>query len=326
MSVLTNDQIDNFINYGFVTLHNCFTREQAAPLIEQAWKRLGYDPCDQSTWTKGRIHMPTTKVFPVEEFAPTAYAAACELCGGAERMQQPFVFGDGFIVNLNDGADKPWNPPSQDQGGWHKDGDFFRHFLDSPEQGLLTLVVWSDIDHQGGATFGACDSVSVVARYFADHPEGVLPNDTPFMQMIKRCTDIREFTGKCGDVVLMHPYMLHAGSQNMLRVPRFLTNPPDSLDRADELQPRKSGGFLAGRVGDSARAGCRASRILWRLRRVKKWCRSEFVYSSGCASKRRSGWQQLPEQFEAESFDSRSMQLRTQIDRVTGGVRCFENW
>jgi hypothetical protein len=43
---------------------------------------------------------------------------------------------------------------------WHKDGDFFRHFLDSPEQGLLTIVLWSDIEERGGGTFIAPDSVA----------------------------------------------------------------------------------------------------------------------------------------------------------------------
>ena len=56
--------------------------------------------------------------------------------------------------------------------GWHKDGDFFRHFLDSPEQGLLTFVLWSDIEPRGGGTFVAADSVPVVARTLAAAPGG----------------------------------------------------------------------------------------------------------------------------------------------------------
>ena len=32
-----------------------------------------------------------------------------------------------------------------------------------------------------------------------------------------------------GDVVLLHPYVLHAVSQNVLGVPRFITNPPIAL-------------------------------------------------------------------------------------------------
>jgi hypothetical protein len=48
-----------------------------------------------------------------------------------------------------------------------------------------------------------------------------------------------ETTGRLGDVVLMHPYMLHAVSQNHRGTARFITNPPIALkepmdfDRAD---------------------------------------------------------------------------------------------
>jgi hypothetical protein len=38
-----------------------------------------------------------------------------------------------------------------------------------------------------------------------------------------------ETTGRLGDVVLMHPYMLHAVSQNHRGTARFITNPPIAL-------------------------------------------------------------------------------------------------
>jgi hypothetical protein len=36
-------------------------------------------------------------------------------------------------------------------------------------------------------------------------------------------------TGEAGDVVLLHPYTLHATSQNVLGVGRIITNPPLAL-------------------------------------------------------------------------------------------------
>ncbi len=36
-------------------------------------------------------------------------------------------------------------------------------------------------------------------------------------------------SGEIGDVVLMHPLMLHTASKNHLRVPRVITNPPVAL-------------------------------------------------------------------------------------------------
>jgi hypothetical protein len=38
-----------------------------------------------------------------------------------------------------------------------------------------------------------------------------------------------EMTGEVGDVILMHPLMLHSASKNLLRRVRVITNPPVSL-------------------------------------------------------------------------------------------------
>ena len=38
-----------------------------------------------------------------------------------------------------------------------------------------------------------------------------------------------EATGEVGDVYLLHPFILHAKAQNVLRLPRIITNPPVTL-------------------------------------------------------------------------------------------------
>jgi hypothetical protein len=182
--------------------------------------------------------MPSHRTIDIRQFAPKAWGAVCDLLGGAQRVA-PYEWNDAFIVNLWEGAQRPWEPASPASPGWHKDGDFFRHFLDSPEQGLLTLVLWSDVRHQGGATFVAADSVGPVARFLAAHPEGVHPQHFPWADLIGECGDIVEATGEVGDVYLLHPFILHAKAQNVLRVPRYITNPlvhllePMRFNRAD---------------------------------------------------------------------------------------------
>lgn len=227
--VLDAAQREQFLDQGFVRVDNCFTPEAAAEYTSEIWTRLGYSPDDQSTWAESSIHMPTHHTFDVKTFAPKAWQAACELVGGEDRVKQPYNWGDGFIVNLYEGADRPWEDASSRAPGWHKDGDFFRHFLDSPEQGLLTLVLWSDVKHQGGATFVATDSVGHVARFLAQHPEGVLPNAFSAAGLINECKSFAEATGEVGTVYLLHPYILHAKAQNVTRTPRYITNPPIQL-------------------------------------------------------------------------------------------------
>jgi len=229
MRVISEEQAEHFLTKGYVVVHDCFTREAADEYLQTVWTRLGYDPADRSTWAEPSVHMPFHREVDIRRFAPKAWSAVCDLLGGEERIALPYNWTDGFIVNLWEGADEPWAPASAQASGWHKDGDFFRHFLDSPEQGLLTLVLWSDVRHQGGATFVAADSVGPVARYLAQHPEGVLPSEFPYADLVGQCTDFVEATGSFGDVFLIHPYVLHAKAQNVLRLPRIITNPPVTL-------------------------------------------------------------------------------------------------
>jgi hypothetical protein len=230
--VLTEEQVEHFLTRGHVVLHDCFSRATAKAWTDEAFVRLGYDPNDPSTWQQTYIHMPSHKRADVKEFAPKVWGAVCDLLGGEDRVAKPYTFSDAFIVNLGKDADRPWEPPSPRAKGWHKDGDFFRHFLDSPEQGLLTIVVWTDIQPRGGGTFIACDSVPVVARFLAEHPEGVLPGrggGFDFQALIAQCRDFVEVVEPAGTVVLIHPYVLHAASQNHLGIPRIITNPPVQL-------------------------------------------------------------------------------------------------
>jgi hypothetical protein len=56
-----------------------------------------------------------------------------------------------------------------------------------------------------------------------------VPGYWSHLKEIHRCSNFVEVTGKIGDVVLMHPLMMHSASKNHLRTPRVITNPPVSL-------------------------------------------------------------------------------------------------
>jgi ectoine hydroxylase-related dioxygenase (phytanoyl-CoA dioxygenase family) len=238
--VLTDEHVQSFLDRGYLVVENCLDPALAQGWIDQAYERLGYDRDDRSTWAKDIIWMDHKNQLPVRDLAPKAWDAILDVVGGEDRLESQVmkiesrhfttidssIWSDAFIVNFHRGSDKPWQPPSADVGGWHKDGSYFRHFLDSREQALLTIVLWSDMLHQGGGTFIAPDSVRVVARYLADHPEGVPPGDFDFASLIRQCTRFEEITGKAGDFVILHPFMLHASSQNVIGVPRFMSNPP----------------------------------------------------------------------------------------------------
>lgn len=228
MSVLTSRDVDHFLEFGYVHLRGAFPREAAEEWAAACYRRLRIDPNDRTTWKDTRIHMGGDQYVDVAEFSPVAYAAMGELLG-ADRMNEPVRWSDHFIVNLGEGADREWEPAGPTAPGWHKDGDFFRHFLDSPEQGLLVFVNWTDVVHHGGPTYVATDSVKVVAEFLAARPDGVMPNEFDFRSLVGQCHRFVEAIGEAGDVFLLHPFTLHAVSQNILRVPRIITNPPVSL-------------------------------------------------------------------------------------------------
>jgi ectoine hydroxylase-related dioxygenase (phytanoyl-CoA dioxygenase family) len=237
--VLSDQQVQSFMNDGYLIVKNCIDPALAEPWIERGFERLGYDRRDPATWTKDITWMHHENERPIREFAPKAWEAILDVVGGEERLEtqvwaapeglypvNSFNWSDAFIINFHRGADKPWEPPSPQASGWHKDGGYFRHFLDSPEQGLLTIVMWSAMRHQGGGTFIAPDSVRLIARVLADHPEGIPVKAWDFEALIKQCERFEELTGEAGDFVILHPFMLHASSQNVIGVPRIMTNPP----------------------------------------------------------------------------------------------------
>ncbi len=229
METLTDAQAEHFLDNGYVKIPRCFDRQVADEWRALAFERLGYDEEDPKTWAEARVHLPGMNSVDVRDFAPDAYGAICDVMGGEERIAGPLHWGDGFIINFNVRGEEPWQPPSVEAPGWHKDGDWFKHFLDGPEQGLLTIIIWSDIEPHGGGTFVAPDSIAPIARLLRQHPEGYYPKEIQFGRSITECQQFEEVTGEVGDVFLLHPYMLHAASGNPSGRPRFITNPPVSL-------------------------------------------------------------------------------------------------
>ncbi|EKM51627.1 uncharacterized protein PHACADRAFT_177048 [Phanerochaete carnosa HHB-10118-sp] len=244
---ISEEQAAFFLENGYVVIKQAFTKQKAADWSKDVWVRLGMDPNDKSTWTKERIHMPWHKREKVSTFAPKAWEAMQDLLGEGRVDEDNSTWGDSFIVNLGSlelaAATEDIHP--RDLDNWHVDGDFFVHYLDSPEQALLVIPLFSDIKPRGGGTYIAPEGIDMVANYLAAHPGGVIPvtgrlvpatttyenpADDPegwvHRNAAPECSKFVEMTGEIGDVVLMHPLMLHSASKNYLREARIIINPP----------------------------------------------------------------------------------------------------
>jgi hypothetical protein len=253
--VLTVGQIEHFMTNGWVSIPDCFSKRQAEIWTKDLWIRLGYDKNDPSTWVLEKINMPALDSTDVRQFAPKAWGAICELCGGENRIADiSRQWGDNFIVNFGKEKLKGRRVDPRELDNWHVDGDNFIHYLDSPNQGLLVIPCITDVLENGGATYICPDGIGVVAKYLHDNPEGVTPYMARrgeesqlhefqwFCEQVRdseKCNLFQQMTGNCGDVVLLHPLMVHSASRNSLHVPRIITNPfvgmkePFNFNRAD---------------------------------------------------------------------------------------------
>ena len=174
---LTPEDVDHFMSHGWIKIKNCFTRKQANYALRDVWSRLGISPTDRTTWTFERVNMPGHRDWPVKDFAPDAWAAICDVMGGEERIHDwSDHWDDSWIVNLGtpEGFGKDIRPE-----GWHVDGDNFVHFLDSPEQGLLVIPLFTDVYPSGGATVICPDAIPMLALHLYDNPQGVDPDFVP---------------------------------------------------------------------------------------------------------------------------------------------------
>ena len=161
----------------------------------------------------------------------------------------------GWPVNFAVGADRPWDVPT---GGWHWDGQHFRHSVTAHQQGLLLLPHFSSVAPRGGGTLVAEGSHHIVARLLAQYPDGVehqealarCRKEQPWLAELTGVTStpeiaqdrvgyfmeratidenatalrVSETVAEPGDVLLCHPFLYHAASQNHSGVPRFMCN------------------------------------------------------------------------------------------------------
>ena len=235
---LSIEQKEQFLQEGFLKISSGLSAELMQSWTTAALERLGYGTSQQ--YVEPIIWMNHHNQAPIQQIAPAAWEAICEIVGGEKRIEtkilgiesqhftqiNSLVWSDAFIVNFSLGADKPWRAPQAEGFNWHKDGSYFRHFCDSREQALLLVLFWSDVETQGGGTFIAADSPTHVAQELLAHPNGIEPGTFDFQSIIRKCQDFRELVGKAGDLYIIHPYMLHASSANHVGRPRVMSNPP----------------------------------------------------------------------------------------------------
>lgn len=210
-------------------------------------RKYGVERDDPATWAvanpTGLQGLKSHAVF--DAIGGETLCAALDALVGPGRWQRPREWG-GFLVNFPSAG--PWCVPSR---VWHTDFDF-RGPADPPS-GALVFSYLSDVPAGAGGTLAVAGSHRVIERFVATRPsagrEPMKTTRTAFMasdpwlrelaeqdhapDRTERLTRpgavvagvpvrVVELTGEAGDVVIGHPWLLHAGAPNCGAAPRFM--------------------------------------------------------------------------------------------------------
>ena len=211
---LTAEEIDQFIQQGYVVVRDVFSRELAEGIIPMVWAELDIEPSDRSTWATPVVMLK--KVLekpPFPEIHTERYLGAVDDLCGQGRWHATTGVGHWPIL-LPGFANPPWRPPKD---GWHVDIKLDQPRINSAELGLLNIELFTDIEPGGGGTAIRVGSHSYISRILAEAgPDGPSTkrelslravNDSDHLPVI-------EVTGQAGDVVMMHPFTVHVTSPN----------------------------------------------------------------------------------------------------------------
>lgn len=79
--VLSEDQVQQFIEKGYLLVKGCLDPELAERWTDQAYTRLGYVKGDPATWEKDLVWMYPENRLPIKEISEKAWGAICDVVG-----------------------------------------------------------------------------------------------------------------------------------------------------------------------------------------------------------------------------------------------------
>jgi ectoine hydroxylase-related dioxygenase (phytanoyl-CoA dioxygenase family) len=240
---------EHFRAHGWMRVRGAFSADDAAAMRAAVWRALGeagIRPDDRSTWTKDRPeHLQHVKDDPAFQAVGSArLLTAVDAALEGQSYERPKHWGACFLAFPTTEA---WTVPSS---GWHSDANYLSAL--SPPAGVRTHALFGDVARRAGGTLIVAGSHRLVHQYFEDHPPppgtrgaeyrrllrghpyvAALHADgdaheraARFMRHVEEHAGIAlqvvENTGAAGDVILLHPLVLHVATPNNGSSPRFL--------------------------------------------------------------------------------------------------------
>jgi hypothetical protein len=231
-AVLNADQVERFINDGFVHLPEAFPRQVAEDCRAILWRETGLDPDDPATWTQPVIRLAGYGDEPFQRAAntPRLHGAFDQLVGAGRWFPR-----DGlgtFPIRFP-------HPDDPGDAGWHMDGSYTPEGEDgywvnlrSRGRALLMLFLFSDVDADNAPT-------RIKVGSHLDVPPFLEPSGERGTNGFALCKamdaagkldspdrPLALATGQAGDVYLCHPFLIHAAQPHHGTTARFLAQPP----------------------------------------------------------------------------------------------------
>lgn len=227
---LLPEQINDFIEKGFVCIPNAFPAELATEVRKMLWKETGLAPNDPSGWKEPVIRLGyyTEQPFVAAANTPLLLRAYDQLVG--KNKWAPCKSMGSMVLRF----------PSDEMPvdtGWHVDAGFAgddpldfmsaRINVYSKGRGLLMLFLFSDVSNGDAPTRIRKGSHLDIAKALLPFGEDGLS----FMELAELLAGLPEreealATGKAGTVYLCHPFLVHAAQCHHGKEPRFLAQPP----------------------------------------------------------------------------------------------------
>ena len=230
MEAMEQEQIERFVEQGYVRLEQAFPQELAEKGRLILWRETGCDPLNRSTWTRPVIWLGDHAEEPFRQSVNTAllHSVFDQLVGkGRWLPRQSLGTFPVRFPNQTDTGDTGWHVDASFPGEDSSANDFlsWRVNVRSRGRALLMLFLFSDVGELDAPTRIRVGSHLEVARMLAPAGEaGLRPGELDYGRT-GACEEVLA-TGAAGTVYLCHPFLVHAAQANRGTQPRFMAQPP----------------------------------------------------------------------------------------------------
>jgi hypothetical protein len=240
---------DQFHEHGWARIRGAFSAAAAAAMRDAVWRTLegaGMHRDRPSSWTMERPpnlqQLKSAAVF--QQVGSRVLLAAIEAIFEGRPYEPPKNWGAIFLVFP---TTTPWALPAR---GWHIDANYASPLW--PARGVKTFALLGNVVPRGGATLLVSGSHRLVHRWFQQNPPPRRAHSAamrslllsqPYLRDLHRAGEARqrierfmdgaedvggiplqivEATGDAGDVILVHPLVMHVAATNNSPEPRFM--------------------------------------------------------------------------------------------------------